>query len=65
MKQIEKNALIDELNRKLALVTSETSVPTFNDTVDTIKSSFNNSNHRKKRQLEELLKIVDRLIQEQ
>jgi hypothetical protein len=65
MTENEKTEILTRLNRQLRYITNETRTPNFDQTVESISKSFNNNNLKKKRELEELLSTIERIIKDQ
>lgn len=65
MTENEKFEILTRLNRQLKYITNETRTPNFDQTVESISKAYNNNNLKKKRQLEELLNTIDRIIKDQ
>ena len=61
----EKLQILANLNRQLKYITSETQTPNFDQTIESISQSYNNNNLKKKRELEELLNTIDRILKDQ
>ncbi len=65
MTQNEKDEILAKLNRQLQYITNETRTPNFDQTIESISKSYNNNNLKKKRELEELLNMIDRILKDQ
>lgn len=65
MTENEKAQILAALNRQLKYITSETQTPNFDQTIESISQSYNNNNLKKKRELEELLGTIDRILKDQ
>lgn len=65
MTENEKTQILAKLNRQLKYITSETQTPNFDQTIESISKSYNNNNLKKKRELEELLNTIDRILKDQ
>jgi hypothetical protein len=65
MTENEKLQILANLNRQLKYITSETQTPNFDQTIESISQSYNNNNLKKKRELEELLNTIDRILKDQ
>jgi hypothetical protein len=65
MTQNEKDQILAKLNRQLKYITNETRTPNFDQTIESISNSYNNNNLKKKRELEELLGTIDRILKDQ
>ncbi len=65
MTQNEKDEMLAKLNRQLQYITNETRTPNFDQTIESISKSYNNNNLKKKRELEELLNMIDRILKDQ